>query len=153
MASYVPQPKRQELVIMKGLPASGKTTEVKRLMDLYPMTFQRVSKDDLRAMINFEGYSPGKENLVRSLRDATIRHYLDNGWSVIVDDTNLNPEHEKQLREIATPFFSVIIIDLTNVPVSDCIERDAHRPNSVGANIIEAMARKYLQTDPPPSTS
>ncbi len=145
MISYKPHPKEPELVIMKGLPASGKTTEVKRLMDLYPMTFQRVSKDDLRAMIDFKGYDPGKENVVRGLRDTIIKFLLVKGWSVIVDDTNFNPHHEESLREIAAPF-NVIVLDLTGTSVADCIERDSHRSNSVGADVIESMARKYLQT-------
>ncbi len=148
MNSYKPNTKIQELIIMKGLPASGKTTEAKRLMDLYPKTFQRISKDDLRDMIDFKGYSPEKENVVRDLQEAIIRFFFSKGWSVIVDDTNLNPEHELRLLKLIgdVPYLEIAhhVIDFTDVPLSECIYRDKHRDDSVGANVIKSMAEKYL---------
>src|SRR5207244_6998414 len=37
-------------------------------------------------------------------RDKRIKAALKAGFNVIVDDTNLNPKHEKRLREIARHF-------------------------------------------------
>ena len=50
--------KMSKLLILKGLPASGKTTEAKRLV--IEENFKRVSKDDLRAMIDNSKWSKEK---------------------------------------------------------------------------------------------
>jgi predicted kinase len=41
------------------------------------------------------------EKVVLEIRDSIIESSLDNGFSVIVDDTNLNPIHERDLKLLA----------------------------------------------------
>ncbi len=133
----------QALVIMRGVPASGQTTAAKKMMDASPITYKRVSKDDIRDMLDFGSYSTANEFVVRVVRDAVINQLLKDGWSVIIDDTNLNPEHIARLRELASDF-TVQIVDLTDVPLSELINRDLERDDSVGEKVIRKMADKYL---------
>ena len=97
------------LTMTKGLPASGKTTWAKSVVGA-----KRVNKDDLRAMIDNGKWSKKNERSILAARDNLIIQYLREGSSVIVDDTNLNPKHEQDLRKIADTFNALFEIkDLT----------------------------------------
>jgi hypothetical protein len=65
-----------------------------------------------------------------------------------VSDTNLAPAHENKLREIANHHkVQVEIVDFTDVPVSECLERDRKRGNKVGAEVILKMYNQYLKKE------
>ena len=127
--------------MLKGLPSSGKSTHAKELV---AQGWKRVNKDDLRAMIDCSKWGKEKERDIIELRDITIIHYLDQGYNVVVDDTNLNPIHEESLREIAEHCEVVFETLYFNTPVSVCIERDLARPNPVGADVILRMYNQFI---------
>ncbi len=138
-----------DLVIMRGLPGSGKTYTVRKMMQARN-TWKRISKDVLREMLDFGQYSRENESIVIQLRDLVLDELLSYGHPVIVDDTNLDPKHEERLRHVAKkayPNVNITLLDLTHEPVELCIERDATRANPVGAEVIRAMAEKYLSED------
>lgn len=108
--------------------------------------FKRVNKDDLRAMIDFGKHSKSREGFVLMVRDSIVAQALQNGYSVIVDDTNLNPAHERRLRQIAAGFENVVfsIKDFTSVSLEECIDRDSRREHPVGSDVIRKMAADYF---------
>jgi predicted kinase len=141
----------QKVIILKGLPASGKSTWAKRLIDENPGRYKRVNKDDLRAMLDNGRWSKGNESLVLKIRDGIILAALMDGKSVIVDDTNLAPKHEEHIRELVkgkadveTKFFEAT--------VKECIERDLKRPVSVGERVIRGMYDQFLKPKVEPIT-
>src|SRR5947209_7492946 len=71
------------LLATRGLPASGKTTWARRLLDEAPC-FVRVNSDDLRAE-----QPRAHEATIRRIRDRQIMSALAAGRSVVVDNTNL----------------------------------------------------------------
>lgn len=128
---------------MKGLPASGKSTYAKQLEK--EQGFVRVSKDDIRKTI--ENYNVKKESRVVVVRNQKIRKALAEGKNVVVDDTNLNPIHEKNISKIAEEYGSEFEINdsFLEVPIAECIKRDLVRPNSVGQNVIYGMYYKWIK--------
>jgi predicted kinase len=125
----------------KGLPASGKSTWAKSLIDSEPGKWKRINKDDMRAMFDNSKYSRGNENFVLEIRNVLIEKAMAAGYNVIVDDTNFHPKHEKALREIANKYPKVEfeIKDFSDVSLEECLKRDAKRENSVGKNVIMKM--------------
>jgi predicted kinase len=128
------------IYMLRGLPASGKTTLARRYVE---QGVKRVSKDDLRNMLQNGKYTPGLERFIRAVRNTIIIEAINEGFSVIVDDCNLNPEHEKELRYL-TDYLGVRLI-IIDIPTSldECIARDKARINSVGEDVIRGMYEKY----------
>jgi len=135
--------------MLKGLPASGKSTWAAEKLLSSSGEIVRVNKDDLRRMLNAGQHSKAKEVFVCSVRDFIVQSALDAGKSVIVDDTNLEKKHEIRLREIAGGR-NFEIIDFTHVSLAVCLERDLKRVRSVGEKVIRGMWRKYLKEEYPP---
>ncbi len=129
--------------MLKGLPASGKSTYAKELVK---KGWKRVNKDDLRAMIDDGKWSKSNEKFVVDIRNQICHSALVGTKNIVVDDTNFHPEHEKNLREIADMYGAEFEIKFFDTPVEECIERDANRTvGQVGRQVIMAMHVKYLE--------
>lgn len=142
-----------KLIILKGLPASGKSTRAKEIL-VESGNAVRLNKDLLRKMLHFDEWSGRNENITRQAMKVLARDFLLDGKVVIIDDTNLNKGTLQSWLDLAkvTLGTKVEIVDLTNVPVDVCIERDAAREAPVGAIVIRNMAIRYgLETFDPDS--
>lgn len=145
--------KKQRVYFTKGLPASGKSTwakETQKAAASNGRIIKRINKDDLRAMLDDSKHSKERENFILEIRNSIMRTALINGYSVILDDTNFNLIHEETIRKIISSEFKNVefeIVDFTDVPLSECIRRDAERDNSVGRSVIMDMYRRYLQSE------
>lgn len=139
----------KKCIILRGLPASGKSTWAKKLIDDNPGRYKRVSKDDLRSMMDNTHWSKGNEKFILKTRDALILLGLQEGYHIIVDDTNLFSGHEKTIRELVKGQAIVEIKDFTDVPLDECIERDRHRQNYIGEQVIRKMYHDFLEQKRP----
>jgi hypothetical protein len=99
-------------------------------------------------MIDNNKWSRGNEKFILKVRDALILLALQEGYHVLIDDTNLHPKHELTIRELVKGLAVVEVKDFTDVDVETCIERDRHRQNYVGEQVIRKMYRDFLQPKP-----
>lgn len=86
--------KRREIMkvlLLRGLPASGKSTYAKELVSKNH-NWVRVNKDDLRAMMNNGEFSWKLEKQIVKAERELAENALKLGKNVIVDDTNFNPD-------------------------------------------------------------
>lgn len=138
-----------KVLILKGLPASGKTTYAKQLV---AKGWKRINKDDLRAMIDDSKWSRNNEKFVLQLRDVILLAALRKGYSVVIDDTNLHLKHREQIKNLVHKF-NQESVDATATVSSKtfdtepevCIERDLKRANSVGAKVIWGMYDQFIR--------
>lgn len=135
------------LFMMRGLPASGKSTRAKQMLkDFGTGNAKRVNKDELRILLDDGHWSGPNEKFLIGVRDHIIISALNAGKHVIVDDTNLAPKHQARLRELALlGGASFEIVDFSHVGVDECIERDRKRPNYVGEKVIRGMWDQFLR--------
>ena len=138
----------KKVIITKGLPASGKSTWAKEQLTKNPGCYKRISKDELRMMLDNHKSSLGNEQFILKVRDMLILQTLTEGYHVIIDDTNLHPKHEATIRNLVKGQAIVQIQDFTDVSLELCIERDRRRPNYVGEQVIRQMYRDFLQPSP-----
>ncbi len=139
----------KKVIMMRGLPGSGKSTYAKQLVAEAPNTYKRINRDDLRAMFDNGHWSKGNENFVKKIRDVLIVKALEEGKHVIVDDTNLSSTNETRVRQLVQEFnknhndtVQVEVIEM-QTSLQECIARDAKRPKPVGAKRIRDMHRQF----------
>lgn len=137
-----------KVILTKGLPASGKSTWAKKLIDENPNAYKRINKDDLRAMLDNDNFTGASEKFILKVRNELILLSIKEGKHVIVDDTNLNPKHEMHIRELVKGIAEVSIQDFTSVPLEECIKRDLKRVNTVGEKRITEFYNQYLRPAP-----
>lgn len=138
----------QKIIMLKGLPASGKSTWAKEKIN-ENSNYIRINKDDIRESITGK-WTPKKEKNVISIRNSLIKTGISLGKNVIIDDTNLNPKHEQSLKTLAQELGVEFEINdsFLKVPVEECVERDIKRDKSVGYKVIYKMYYDYLYQDP-----
>lgn len=138
--------KRDKPVIhlLRGLPGAGKTTRAMELL-LEEERIKRVSKSDLRHMLNGGVYSQENEIFIIEMRNIIIREAILKNYSVIVDDTNMNPVHFEAIKDLAKTLKVEAIVHDMNTPLQICIERDAQREHPVGEIVIRRMYMSYSE--------
>lgn len=88
------------ITILVGIPASGKTTWVKRVMnaDLFDVV---VSSDAIREELTGDMTVQDRNAEVFRLLDVRVKQALNDDKNVVVDATNLKPYHRKKMAELA----------------------------------------------------
>lgn len=137
---------KPQVLILKGLPASGKTTYAKELM-ASDLSWYRVNKDELRLLYPPPDgqWTPAHErDVIVPERNRRIMRALWDGKNVIVDDTNLAHKHEKAIREMVRRRGAEVTVKTFDVPLEECIRRDSLREGSshVGEEVIRRMANE-----------
>ena len=121
------------LVVLTGLPGSGKSTFARRLAPLIDAVV--LESDALRRLL-FETPQHAQnesKRLFRAIQAVTFRLLLD-GRNVIVDATNLRETHRKPYVEIAaTTGASLQVVHLT-APEEVILNRLAHRRDVLDPN-------------------
>ncbi|MFD5622937.1 AAA family ATPase [Streptomyces yangpuensis] len=133
--------------VMTGLPASGKTTAARALQAEAGGRMRRVNLDDLRAMLDLpdpeRGRSFAHEQTVLAVQDAAVRAAVDGGFDVVVDNTHLTKNIPKRLKAAVGGLATFVVHDFTDVPLEECLRRDAARERQVGEEIIRILAEKH----------
>jgi tRNA uridine 5-carbamoylmethylation protein Kti12 len=130
-----------KLVMMKGLPASGKTTKAKELVA--EGNTVRVNKDLLRKMLHFDKFTGKNEGITRDVEKLIAKELLSRNLRVIVDDTNLSQGHHDYWCNVAKETGSSFeVMEILETPHT-CILRDSKREDGVGAHVIVGMAMQY----------
>lgn len=136
-----------KIIMLKGLPASGKSTWAREQAE--SGNYFVISKDEIRKM--FGGYKAKREKEVIRVRNKLVELGIEMKRNVIVDDTNLNPKHEVCLKQIAKKIGAKFEINdsFMAIPPEECIKRDLHRgEKAVGASVIWEMYYKWVAPNP-----
>jgi predicted kinase len=112
-----------DLVIMRGLPASGKSTIAATLA---AQGHVRVCKDDIRSMLRItHGVD---ESTVHALSVASVRTALGLRRPIVVDCTHIRERDVAELVKLAQQRGDITVkTHVMRVGPTECIERDAKR--------------------------
>lgn len=134
--------KKQQVIICRGLPASGKTTYAK---ELEAKGWVRVEKDEIRKNTKLfkdgaYNHNRGDESIVLKERNRLIREALQRGKNVVSSDTNLIDKHVASISSVARDCGAKPTVkDFFDVPLGELIKRDAERDEPVGEQVIRRM--------------
>ena len=128
----------QELILLQGLPASGKTSWAKAFMK-DNNDYIRVNKDDIREYFRLNKYSKESDIVVIETERVLAVNALSLGKSVIVDDTNFNQKYCQYWKDLASTASIQYTEKVFDTPVEECIKRDSEREKSIGKDVILNM--------------
>ena len=137
-----------QLLITRGLPGCGKTTYARAWVAEDREHRARVNRDDLRLMLDDGQFVKGvTEPRILAARDAAVLSLLAKGVDTISDDTNLPQRTARDLARLAKRTGAELtVIDLTDVPLATCLERNAARTDK--PPVPEAAIRGHARPLP-----
>lgn len=138
----IERPGRNCIILMKGLPGSGKSTCARRMVEVSGDTLVRVNRDELRQLLFNSEWSRNREKIIVEAELNAARAAIQEGRNVVVDDTNLSRKAQGLWREFAHHMGISLWWLHINTPIEECIARDALREGKarVGAGVIWNMA-------------
>lgn len=130
------------LIIMVGLPGSGKSTYAKEFARIHAEAFV-FSSDEYRERLLHDVNDQSQNELVFQTLYAEARKCLEQGCTAIIDATNISRKSRRRCLENFKDMNIVreccIIPTFFNV----CIDRDKQRERVVGEDVIMKFARTF----------
>ena len=140
------------ILALCGLPASGKSTLADAIQKALDDDVEIVRTDEWRDEVYYTDWKPEKEKPIRQAALDTVKRLVQDGKSVIHDDTNYYTSMRHELYEIAVDNgYGFAIIHITT-PVTTAIRWNNQRadpdfPDSVIEDIdqrFDIPGRRYL---------
>ena len=132
---------RPSLILLVGIPGSGKTTYAEKYIKEHPGTVH-LSSDKIRAELWGNEATQGDNNEVFSLMQSRAINALNFGDDVIYDATNITRKDRSYIIALC-PKFAKIECHIIWAPIGTCIERDAVRKRTVGKEVIDRMLKRF----------
>jgi len=131
-----------ELIMLSGIPASGKSTLVRKMVKANPTRSVIVNRDSIRNMLG-DYWVPSREDLVTDIEDHAIRAGLEKNYIVIVDATNLNSKTINRLEATAEEYKAKFFTINCPISLNKAIWRDFWRGffggRRVGVKVIKSF--------------
>lgn len=130
-----------KLILLVGLPGSGKTTYAKQYIAEHLNTIH-LSSDTIRKELYNDESIQGNPSEVFGLMQKRAIEALNNGQNVIYDATNITRKDRASIISVC-PKFARIECHIIWAPIGICIERDAARKRTVGKKVIDKMLKRF----------
>jgi hypothetical protein len=133
----------QTVYVLKSIPAAGKSSYCRELMEQEPTRYKRINNDDLRSAFDFGIYSPENEKIIRKTRDLLLKEFLVAGYDVLHDNVNAGAKNYDEIVKVVKE----LNLDITvkEVPIfvelAEAIERDSKREGK--AKVGEEVIKKF----------
>ena len=132
---------RPKLILLCGIPGSGKTFYAEKIKDNYSYIVH-LSSDAIRKELYGDESIQGNPSEVFSLMQNRAIEFLNNGYDVIYDATNITRKDRASIIA-KCPKVAHIECHIVWAPIEICIERDASRKRTVGKEVIDRMLKRF----------
>ena len=145
---------KHELIVLQGIPSSGKTTWAKSWVNEDSEHRVRFNRDDIRNMLG-KYWVPNRESIINAMYESFLNQAMLEGYDIVLDNMNLNQKTLVEIKETVEEFnkwISLSPVDLHyeikyqtffDTPLEECIARDAKRENPIGEEVIRNTYNKY----------
>jgi O-phosphoseryl-tRNA(Sec) kinase len=129
---------------MCGIPSSGKTTLARAIKNHLKsgIRVEIVSTDRWRDEEFYSDFKPEKEHMVRKKAIEKTRRLVQEGVSVIHDDTNYYASMRHELYDIARLNRSSFAVVHVSTPVEFAVQWNVDRETPVPNGVIEKIAKR-----------
>jgi len=128
-----------ELIMLVGLPGSGKTTYLKT----HPQNAVRLSLDDFRFLMTGKDFHPPFEPSVHAWVEQTGRYLLSQGYSILIDATSVRKSLRVKWTRLAKEYGATTKAIWLDTPYFTCVERNAGRDRKVPEEVIRRMSEDF----------
>jgi predicted kinase len=140
----------KKMVMMQGLPASGKSFWAKQFVKSNTGWF-RICNDEIRLAFFGRAFAKQDTKHINAMRMEMVNYAISKSLNIIIDNCNLKHDHEAVYRAIAEKNgYEFSIKSFLDVPIGECIRRDRIRPNKVGHWVILGMYNQFIRKDDEP---
>jgi len=142
-----------KIVILRGLPASGKTKWAREWIKEDPEHRVRFNRDDIRNMLGEHNFL--LENIITDMYYEFLHSATADGYDIVIDNMNLDDKYIADIEEFVndtnkwleqSPLnlrYEIEIKDFFNVPLQICIDRDSKREHPIGEMTIRRIYNKH----------
>jgi len=135
------------LIILAGLPASGKTTFAFKLKEKLESDFQNnvkiIDPDILRDKAFPNSFDFKNESQIREKNVELVRKCLTKGYIVISDDVNYYSSMRHDLKLIADSLNIKFYIIYILTPLKLCMKRNKERRKPIPNKVIKNISNKF----------
>ena len=131
-----------------GVSASGKTTYAENKVAKSKGKWINLNRDDIRKTLfcipaSSYKFTKEREDLVTKTQLATADFALSNGKSVVISDTNLDPNRWECWKQLAKKYDVQLLISYFAVDLKTATKRNLSRDRSVPESVIKAQIEKF----------
>lgn len=141
------------LMVMVGLPGSGKSTWARRYTRRYP-SWLIVSTDDIRRQLYGDAAIQGEwrdiwRRVIQQLSGGRQAIAQGQASGVIYDATNVRRRHRREFVQTARGYgYAPVVAVWMDTPLATCLMRNRARSRQVPAEVIEKMYRQLTAAPP-----
>ena len=132
---------RPTLILLTGIPGSGKTTYAEEYVKSHANTIH-LSSDSIRKELYGSESAQGDPAEVFFLMQKRAIEALNDGKNVVYDATNVTRKDRAGIIGVC-PKFAYIECHIIWAPIDVCIERDDMRNRTVGKAVIDRMLKRF----------
>lgn len=132
-----------KLIMLVGLPGSGKSTYARKLCASERVTLY-LSSDKIREELYGDESIQGDPSKVFRIMHARLKNYLKEGHVVVYDATNVTRKNRKSvLDEVKHLCGEGVEAHIVWAPYFQCVERDKQRNRTVGEDVIRKFVYRW----------
>ena len=146
----------KKLLVLQGLPASGKSTYAVNWVNEDPEHRLRINQDSIRTMfgkywLEDKEQLKKRESITSNITMELLKQSMFNQFDIVLDNMNLNTKVLGTIEDYVN-YFNMKFADLQAYQIEyklfkkslqTLINRDSKRDSSVGVDVINNLYNKY----------
>lgn len=127
----------KELIIMCGLPGSGKSTYINKH---FINSHQIICADDIRLVIG-QVFHIGQEPIIHAICETMVAAFMERGLSVCIDEMNTRYDTVKKWVNLANRYGYYKKLIFLHIDIDECKRRRGCRKGLFPEEVIDRMAK------------